>query len=86
MDIGTTLSRILEAVKHVAPIASQLGIPIVSQVAGMANMASKIAENVLNRIEQGQAVLKAEDEQVVRDALAEIQAANEELNKYIASH
>lgn len=86
MDFANILNNVMNAVKTVAPIASQLGIPIVSQVAGMVNMASKIAENVLNRVEQGQEVLNATDEQTVRDALADIQKANDELNQYIATH
>lgn len=80
------LQAALGTVKKFAPVAEAFGLPaVVSTVAEVASAAIEVAENAIERINDGRVVASNEDAAQVRSILAELQAENDKLAAKIAA-
>lgn len=81
--ILSRLNAAKELVKVVAPLVG-FGGETVEKVTTIATAALDLAENVKNRIEEGQIVMESHDKDQLEAILAQIQEANDELARRVA--
>lgn len=81
--------EILEFLDKVTDAASEvsggLPIPILDSVVKIADTAVEIAENILDRVEDGRLVLGEADQEKLDAAIARLSAINDELNAQIVA-
>lgn len=77
------MDKVTDAVKKFAPVASDLGLPIVEKVANIADTAVEVAQNILERAEDAEIVLKSEDKDDIEARIARLREANNDLAAFI---
>lgn len=77
------LDKVTDAAKEFAPIASDFGIPLVEKVAGIADSAVEIAQNILDRAEDAKVVLTSEDKADIEARIEALRAENNRLAEFI---
>ncbi len=77
------LDDVTDAAKRFAPIASEFGIPLVKQVAGLADLAVDIAQNALERAEDAKVVFKSEDKELIEAKIVELRSKNDDLMRAV---
>lgn len=80
-NIVNGLEFALKAIGEIAPVAQKF--ELIAPVATIAISAVSIAQNILNRAQEGKEVLTSQDEAKIRAILADIQSANDKLNTAI---
>lgn len=80
------LDKATDVVKAAGPIATMLGIPFVEKLTQFADTAVEVGKNAVNRSLDLKEGLTSNDETYINAKIAELEAANEELNNYIITH
>lgn len=83
-SVATGLEKLRQAVETLKPIAKEFGGPTVDKVADLVSSGIAIAQNALERFSEAKVVVSSHDEAVIRKILADLQAENDELKRYIA--
>lgn len=77
------LDQVTDAAKKFAPIATELGIPFVEKVAGLADTAVDIAQNALERAEDAKVVLTSQDKIDIEKRITTLNSINDDLARFI---
>jgi hypothetical protein len=77
------LDKATDAIKVIAPIASDFGVPFVEKIAGWADTAVDIAKNATQRAVDAGVVLHSDDVNEINQKIAELDALNNALADYI---
>lgn len=85
-DILEGLQGALTTAQKLAPVAEAFGLPVqVTAIASMAKAAVDVAQNVVERIEDGRIVASNEDAGRARALLSDLQDANDALAAKISA-
>lgn len=89
MDVANLIKsvrNVIAGAKSMLPIIDSLDLPVVDNVVKIVRTATDIVDNVVERANEAKVVITSTDQQEIDNALEEIQAVNDELAAYIASH
>lgn len=84
-DILAFLDKATDVIKSAAPLATMLGVPFVEKIAGWADTAVEVAQNALQRAEEGKVVLNSDDIADINARIEALHSVNNELAEYIAN-
>lgn len=84
-ELVNTLQKVLDAAQQLAPIAQQIGGPVVANAATVVIATAAIAENAIERFKDGKLVASSRDQEAVKAILGELQTVNDKLAAAISA-